>query len=406
VKHVLALVAALAALGAFEAGAGQRAPVLAVANGTLLRVDPVTLRAADAERLRLSERARFAVRSPDGRQLALSGPGPAQLTIVELAGLRRLVTVDLPGTGNEAAIAWPAPQRIVFVRHTVRRRPGPLERAVVTVVDPVAGTVVSHRPLRWALVDARSAPSGVVLLLQPRSGLGEARLGVVDASGRVRSVALPRVRAGETTRRSAGGWRIVRADRPGLAVRDDADRAYVVGRDAAAEVDLRTLRVRSCELNLRRPAKGGLPVQGSSRSAHWLGRGRLAFWGSDVDAKQEHPTGPLVLEVNAWSLRAVDAPANALFRGVGDLILAFGSIGDRGPRPDDVLGVTAYDAAGRVRLQVLPRERAFVVATAGRYAYVYRRTARAAKLRSVVDLRTGSVVHTEEHVWRIPDLLF
>ena len=71
-----------------------------------------------------------------------------------------------------------------------------------------------------------------------------------------------------------------------------------------------------------------------------------------------------------------------------------------------MLGVTAFDAAGRERFRVLAGERAHVVDVSGRYAYLYRRLPSARKLRSVLDLQTGALVRTERHVWRMPHLLF
>ena len=81
-----------------------------------------------------------------------------------------------------------------------------------------------------------------MLLLGRPASIGPARVAVVDAGGRVRTVSLPGIAAGF---QEPADWDKVGASsrraQPGLAVDPDGRRAFVVGAgDPLAVVDLRT----------------------------------------------------------------------------------------------------------------------------------------------------------------------
>ena len=129
---------------------------------------------------------------------------------------------------------------------------------------------------------------GVLILSVPSLRIGTARLTAVAPTGAIRTVALDQV---------PGGWTRKSHANPALVVDFARGRAFVVGRDVAAEVDLNTLSVGYHPLPTGGTAPAGPPRQtgtanphdGFRRHAQSLGDGRLAVSGIDsaiVGSKQ------------------------------------------------------------------------------------------------------------------------
>jgi hypothetical protein len=178
---------------------------------------------------------------------------------------------------------------------------------------------------------------------------------------------------------------------PGLAVDPAGRHAYLVGDGVVADADLTSL-----DVSYRTPARP-VSLLGPTRTAYWLGDGRIAVAGSDVSGRRVRPAGLSVLDTRDWSVRAVDGQATDV-RVTRDLLLA--------GRAD---GVVAYglDGERRFRLPGAP----WVEQVYGGRAYVW--NARFDALH-VVDLATGRaagrslrtlpnlLLHTASSAWDSP----
>jgi hypothetical protein len=137
-------------------------------------------------------------------------------------------------------------------------------------------------------------------------------------------------------------------------------------------------------------------MEGSWRSAAWLGDGRLAVFGRDSStypagdglAMRERPSGLLVIDTRSWSAQMVDPGSSALAAANGAL-LSWGSSWDSGIDRMAGSGLNVYDESGVRRAHLFGTRvirdvevvgaRAFVEKTglAGRYSIVDARTGRA-----------------------------
>ena len=119
----------------------------------------------------------------------------------------------------------------------------PPEYAVSAIVDAARHRVLARRPLPGSPFAYAQAAGRAVLLTTPWRGMGAARLSVVSAAGRLRSVRLAKIEAFGCCPAGTGPGQYLRQRQPGLAVDPAGDRAFVVGAgEPIAVVDLRTWR--------------------------------------------------------------------------------------------------------------------------------------------------------------------
>ena len=165
-----------------------------------------------------------------------------------------------------------------------------------------------------------------------------ARLGTVDASGRLREVSftLP-------SRRTAA-----------LVADPGRERAYVIGRRRVVAVDLRRMRVRRHRVRLA----------GNPNQALWLGKNLIA-----VAAR-----GLSVINTKTWTAREIDPKATGVATAPGRLLAL-------GPR-----GLRGYTRKGRPVFELLRGKPIWAANNRGKVAYVT--TPRATY---VVDTRSGRV---------------
>jgi hypothetical protein len=346
--------------------------------------------------------------SAGGDRLALGSGRTDSVVMVDLARLRILWRRT---TGPPAAIAWPAPGRLIVLADG--HRGGGARYRELFVLDAAIGSVLSERSLDPSpgLFGAAQTPRGLVLLLAPSTAIGAAELDVIDATGSVRSVSLPDVAAGaiypdpgETPPR------VVRYQHPGLAVDAAGEHAFVVpAQGPLVEVDLATLAV--SEHALSRPASllgriagwltpsayadGGAIAAGSERQALWLANGTIAVTG--YDEKLAGPDGATSISTAAglslidprdWTVRAVDEHAHWLTTASG-VIVTYAYPQDRGSPP--VWQLTAYTPGGQ-RLFRRPLTHAQNVYVAGGYAYIGTGIEYKHHSVQVIDLHTGRTV--------------
>jgi len=226
-------------------------------------------------------------------------------------------------------------------------------------------------------------------------GTAAPRLAVIDAPGRLRSVALERIQLGVRYREGVGF-----ADEARLAVDPGRERAYAFAADApVADVDLRTMRVtyHRLEALFLGPGEfggaGAQPkgaVRARNRRALWLGDGHVIVFGRDYVATDGEdfasiPAGATLVDTARWSLCMLDARASgAAFDAERLLVYGPGSPVSRDLRG---VGLRAYTVEGRETFHLFDREQVWDVQVTANRAYV--RTARAVYL---VDARSGNVL--------------
>jgi len=179
---------------------------------------------------------------------------------------------------------------------------------------------------------------------------------VVEPDGRMRTIALRRLRTG-WDRKDARHF-------PGFAVDPAGERAFVLGEgQPVAIVDLRTLRVRYKRVNAMRlrpitvpHPKGVDPGIDRVRNAQWLGDDRIAISGSDGyvsdfnptswQSKSYTPAGLAILDTRTWRMRVLDQRPTS-FTWLSGRLLAYGRTLHSPSRevPDETL--IAFDANGR-----------------------------------------------------------
>jgi hypothetical protein len=199
--------------------------------------------------------------------------------------------------------------------------------------------------------------------------IGPTRLVTIDAAGTRRSVLLDRIRSGG----SYDNGRPPEAWIPGIAVDPSGNRAFVVGAAPVAEVDLRTLAVSYHEL---RPPKSFLgrvldwfvpaaaakgPIAGPVRYVVWLGDGKLAITGMDVDVVANQfgvdvtttPFGLKIVDTRTWTAPTLDDRATGL-AATANALLAYAGSYDEQFRPTGGIGLVGFTSGGN---EGLPRVR-------------------------------------------------
>jgi hypothetical protein len=389
----------------------------------LARIDPDTLRPRRGRRVRMGSEAcapssggeacwfipawSFAPHRP---VLALTRHHLGTSRSLRVVDVRRMrVSADVPLAGGAVGLlAWLVPKRVLAVQEICCA-----ERQRLVAVDLAGRRVVARRPLGGTVQRAARTARELVLLMSPAKRIGPARLVVADPQGAVRSVRLERIVAG--VKLLPGPGHRVEQSVPGLAVDPGGRRAFVVGPDLVAEVDLANLTVTYREpkpsasalsrlLDWLDPPAYAKVVSGSTRSALWLGGGLLAVTGIDEDLVEVRrgerqirmrAAGLSLVDTRNWSVRTID-PGAAELDVAGDLLLATGSSFDPAARKGDAIGLAAYRFDGSRRFQLFDGREAWVRQVYAGRAYVDVPLSRPPWLAlRVVDLDRGRTIRRD-----------
>lgn len=399
----------------------SRVSALAVAgfaNGTLVRVDPQSLRPLTETRIRVGSGG-CAPRqggtacwtnppwtaSPNRTRLAVvAQSSPSSLRLVDVARMRVTANVRVDG-GPIGALAWLAPRTLLAVQEITG------ERQRLLAVDLVKRRVTTRKSLRGSVQQLARTGQELVLLLGPAKSIGVARIAVAHRRGAVRFVRLERIFAGSKLLGTGSDHR-VDSRLPGLALDPEGHRAFVVGKRLVAEVNLRTLAVSYHTLrrkasflsrlwNWLEPAAAAKQVSGYWREARWLGGGLIAVSGADTEQRLMQPAGLLVADSRGWSVRMIDRSATS-FDVAGDVLLAMGGSWDAPTNRTTGIGLVVYGFDGGQRFQLFDGRQVWLALVYGGRAYVGISGQEAAPLR-IVDLVTGQVVGTRQQA--LPSLL-
>jgi hypothetical protein len=239
--------------------------------------------------------------APDQSMALFAGGGDGndgRLLVVDPRRLRRLGTIRLRSPWWEwpYASSWLGPSRVLLAGSGNFQEPdGAANATAVTVVDPAARRVVAQRTLPGELLASGRLPDGLVLLAGPPEGIGPARVAVVDAGGRARTVSLPGIAAGfqEPADWSQAGASSRRAQ-PSLAVDPDGRRAFVVGAGTPVAVveQWQWLRPSGLQLVDTRTWQAAT-IQPDASGAVWAGGRLLAYGrllGPPADPDGDEPT--------------------------------------------------------------------------------------------------------------------
>jgi hypothetical protein len=172
---------------------------------------------------------------------------------------------------------------------------------------------------------------------------------------------------------------------PGLAVDPQGVRAFAVQAGSPiAEVDLRTLAVRSAPIRL--PTAAAKSDAGFDRSALWLGGGLLAVTGSDMRAKgrleRTTPAGLTLVDTRDWSARTIDPEATSVAY-LGGTLLATAWLWDSRAGRATGIGLRAYGRDGSLRYRRFGSQTLSTPEPIGRLAFAG---------TSLLDPRSGRIV--------------
>jgi hypothetical protein len=391
-------------------------PLLGIVRNTsgqqsLVRVDPVRLRARPGPRMKITHVTGWAF-SPGKRLLALarwrerSGDVEGEFGLVRLFDPYAFKAVgEIPlGRGAVAgdALAWLAPDRIVAIVGNCCS--GSVD---LVVLDPVARVVVERRPLHFEVLGAVQARDRLVVLAAPERGIGPVQLLIVDSQGGVAATELERIQGGYETI-GEGDDRGLKAVRPALVVERGGLRAFVVAPSGlSAEVDLASLAkdYHPLALNAGSPASRAKRFLHFSRYAEDLGNGLVAVSGSSVtpylDANGQEqlrfePAGLDVVDTRDWTVRTIDSSVDS-FAFVTDRLLTRDMLLTTGSRSDSGVagsrttsGLTAYTPEGERLFHLFGTRWAVVDTVFDNRAFV---DVGSSTLR-VVNLGSGRVVGT------------
>jgi hypothetical protein len=426
--------AAAAAVALLVAGSAQpRAhapakglPLLGIVSNdsgqqSLVRVDPVQLRARPGPRMKITHVSGWAF-SPDQRLLALARWREREDSVDGEVGVVRLFDPYAfkavgeiafgRGAVSEDSIAWLAPDRIVAIARDCCS--GGFD---LVVLDPVARVVQERRPLHFEVLAAVQARDRLAVLAAPEQGIGPVQLLLVDAQGGIAAAELDRIRGGYETI-SHGDDRGLKALRPALAVERGGLRAFVFAPSGlSAEVDLASLAKDYHPLALggNAPASRAKLFLHSSRFAHDLGNGLVAVSGSSVtpylDANGQEqlrfePAGLDVVDTHDWTVRTIDRNADSFAFVTSrlltrDMLLATGSRSDSGaPGSSTASGLSAYTLNGERLFHLFGSKWAGVDTIFGNRAFVDV----ASSTVRVVNLGSGRVEGTRSY-YTIPRLI-
>lgn len=370
----------------------------------LVRVDPRTLRFAGGRQLNVGAHGSGWSFSPD-RSLVALGRFEQSILLVQTKPLKLLARIETGIDGQVVAHTWVGSRLLV-----VLERRAPVETSVVSI-DPSAQRVDSRVDLPGSLEGVARARQALVLLLGPPANIGPTRLVRVDDTGGTRLVELPPIYSGREGR--------TRHVRPGLAVDQAANRAYVIGEAArVADVDLGTLAVQYHDLSRKASLFGRLhawlepaasaktPPSGPTRTAVFLGNGKMLVSGFDIEVRtspgdlelRARPAGLRVIDTREWTARTIDRTASS-FAVANRRLLAWSWLWNS-PRRVVGHGLRGYGPIGVRRFHLFGSQPIVGVQVLGDRAIVARGSS--GTVRSIINLTKGRIVRP---LARIPDLL-
>lgn len=388
-----------------RAAVSERATVLGLLSAgertALARLDARTLRRVGAS-VEVGGVGSHAF-SPNRRTLAVASaglvvasapPGRSMLTLVDVRTLRRRGRLELRGRGFVSDIHWSEPDRLVVLRTDPTR-------VVTLATRPLRATSKLRLPGSAVATDVRAGRL-VVLLAPSARSIGASRLAVVEADGRVRTLALDEVLSGWEPVELDGDPYGMRQRIPGLAVSPDGERAVVVpAGDRIASVDLDSLRVSYHELSERvslfrrlsnwlEPEAQAKTVEGTDRLAKWVGDDQVAVTGTTYappgdEGRQGARAGLRLIDTEDWTVRTLSKEAAGML-SVCDLVLAYAWATSA---QNEAIGLRAYGPDGEQRFHLFGEQPLDWIESACPYAYVPRHGGRRF---DVVDVRSGRVV--------------
>jgi hypothetical protein len=330
-----------------------------------------------------------AERSPDGAMLALGGSETAVVDIVDLERMRSMGKIELtPGTTVDR-LHWLSADRILASLWG--------EHPQVAALQPGARKPITIHDLEGMMLKSSPAGDGLVILLAPADGIGQARLAIFDGD-EVRCVDLPGVRAGWAETGEQEDYR-ARQLVPALAVDPSGTRAVVIAPgNRAVEVDLASLTTTSHDLvqaasllerfrNWLEPGAWAKMIDGPELNAVWLPTGQIALSGvtyaTEGDSVHATPAGLALVDPGNWSVRHVsDAPAWVTLRG--DALL-----GSAWNEDSSAQTLHVFDTDGTPRFEIERKGDADLSQVAGEHLYI----GTSSGLRhEIVDLATGETV--------------
>jgi hypothetical protein len=344
--------------------------------------------------------------SPDRSRLVVSVyPGArAILKFVDPTSLKLIATLSL-GKGWAYPAAWLAPDRLLLLQYRA-------DTFQLVVVDPIAGRVVRREGLPGSLSVSRPTQDGIALLLAPTTGIGPARLALLDSQGNMRTVELAQISAGSERPPDDPGSDepIFRRRVPALAIDSDRRRAIVLGAgEPVAEVSLDTLAVSYHSLaqpvsfwsrlgGWLDPVAEAKAIDGPARYAQWLGNGLVAVTGSDAHSYKDssgklqmsyRAAGLRLLDTRDWSLRTLEAGADSFTRAGAEL-LATGSSWDSSSNERPGIGLVDYGPDGGQRFRLFKGEPVYMGLVYRGRAYVG--VGEGSDMMQVVELGTGRII--------------
>jgi hypothetical protein len=375
-------------------------------GGSLVQLDPRTLRPQRGQRIPVGPGGCASMDggtacwapawsvSPDGKRVALAESTPlglrdaASVRLVDPAAMRTIATISVPGDAI-GALAWLGRDRVLAVQEAT----GGMQRVVA--VDLPHRRIVAQHPLGGSVERLATTRDALVLLLAPPNAIGPARVAVVGADGTVRDARLARIRAGA---RMLGGAELrTEYQSPGLALDPDGQRAFVVAKGMAAEIDLRTLAVSYHDLDRKASFLGRIwnwldpsalakEYTGQVREAGWLGNGLLAVSGSDATRGALRPAGLAVVDTTSWKVQTIDPDAMSFTRA-DDLLVATGGRWDDKANREIGIGLSVYGLDGTLRVRLFDGRQAWAQVYRGR-AFV---SLGGGQTLRVVDLARGAI---------------
>lgn len=319
----------------------------------LARVDPLTLKPLAPLLPLAGGSAWITSLSPNRKQLAASGGlGTASVELVDLRRMRSRGVVDLEMDGDLRFLSWG--RGLLAVVDDYKRR-------AVVRIDPRSRTIQARHPLDGTILQVESGiAEQVVVLLGPRQGIGPLRLAVVGGKG-MRVAAIPRLTGGSSVERNGDDFR-AREVIPALVIDREGRRALVYSHGTAVEISLEDLTAATHDVSepvsvWRRfrdwlePAAQAKIVEGSFRSAEWVGNGRFAVSGMDFAAEESKAAGLSIVDTENWTLRHIDDGATDVVVS-GETLLTFGY--------HTAEGVRGFDLAGRELFHLLRGRSAWI----------------------------------------------
>ena len=327
--------------------------------------------------------------SPDGALLAVGGSETGIVDVIDLKRMRSTGSIELPAGTSVDRLHWPEDDRILASLWG--------ERSQVATLQPSARKPVLTRELDGMILKTVPTGNGIVLLLAPADGIGQAQLALFDGD-EVRYVELPGIRAGWDESGEQEDYR-ARQLLPALAVDPSGSRAVVIAPgNRAVDVDLDSLTATSHELaqpasllerfrNWLEPGAWAKMIDGPELNAVWLPSGLIALSGvtytTEGDSVHATPAGLALVDPGSWSVRHVsEAPAWVTLRG--DALL--GSSWDE-RSTSQTLHVFGPDGSERFALE--RQGQADLSQTAGGRLYVSTQDGRKVE---IVDLATGETL--------------